>query len=196
MSRLGRIANRLRRASNESFWVEQTDQIEGDPMQAAAFPDGNKVKVTTGLVNRLTDDELAYVIGHEIAHLEGGHAARLERTHDAGLSIAKASVRAVDRALERSGVGMGRRIVGALTSAVITGAAAGLGSLKQSRDLEREADDRGQEISSSAGYDPEAAASAIAKIDGGLNDPGLIQKLTSTHPSSCERYLNLSGKSH
>jgi len=69
--------------------------------QRNAYADGHHVLVTTGLVSRLrSDDELAFVLAHEMAHNILGHAALLRAGTGAGGDAARAA-RGIVRATER-----------------------------------------------------------------------------------------------
>ena len=137
---------------------------------------GGKMALYTGLVEKLdpTDDELAQVIGHEIAHALANHTAEK-------MSIAMAS-------------SLGVMAVGIATDnrAVTTGAAAAAllaVTLPNSRTAESEADRIGIELAAKAGYDPRAAVTLwqkMAKVGGGAP-----LEFLSTHPSAGTRQERL-----
>ena len=138
---------------------------------------GGKMALYTGLVNKIkpTDDELAQVLGHEIAHALAKHSAEK-------MSVAMASsigVVAVGIAADRKGL--------ALTGAAL---AAALAVQKpNSRAAESEADQIGIELAAKAGYDPRAAITLwqkMAKV-GGKGPPEFL----STHPSPANREKKL-----
>jgi predicted Zn-dependent protease len=188
LKRVRDISNRLiahtsvfRADAKEWKWevnVEQNDQVN-----AYCMP-GGKIMVFTGLIDKLkaTDDELAAVIGHEIAHALREHGR--ER-----MSIASA---------QQMGL-MGLAIL-AGTSKSKNAAAAGvqaaaLGSnlffaLPNNREQEREADRMGLELSARAGFNPGAAISLWQKMgaQGGAKPPEFL----STHPSNESRIASLS----
>lgn len=157
--------------------------FESDQLNAFALP-GGKVGVYTGLINLAqSDDEIACVIGHEIAHVSSRHGA--ERTSQniavAGLGIAAAV------AMEVKDVDPGKR------NAVL--AAYGIGStvgvlLPFSRTHETEADSIGLRFAAGAGYDPRAAVTFWQKM-AAKNSGGQPWKWLSTHPPSNERIENL-----
>jgi predicted Zn-dependent protease len=138
---------------------------------------GGKMALYTGLVQKLeaTDDELAQVLGHEIAHALAKHSAEK-------MSVAMASsvgVVAVGVVAENKGL--------ALTGAAL---AAALAIQKpNSRAAESEADEIGIELASKAGYDPRAAITLwqkMAKV-GGKGPPEFL----STHPAPENREKKL-----
>ncbi len=139
---------------------------------------GGRMALYTGLVQKVqpSDDELAQVIGHEIAHALANHTAEK-------MSVAMASsigVLAVAIATDRRGAG------------VTAAAAAALAvTLPNSRTAETEADRIGIELAAKAGYDPRAAATLWHKMGeaGGSAPPQFL----STHPSSENRAQRLTG---
>ncbi len=138
---------------------------------------GGKMALYTGLVNKIkpTDDELAQVLGHEIAHALAKHSAEK-------MSIAMASsigVVAVGIAADRKGL--------ALTGAALAAALAV--QRPNSRAAESEADQIGIELAAKAGYDPRAAITLWQKMAqvGGKGPPEFL----STHPSPANREKKL-----
>ena len=70
--------------------------------QRNAFADGRHVFLTTGLLRRLSnDDELAFVIGHELAHNILGHATILRAAKASGQPGRKQLVRQTERDADR-----------------------------------------------------------------------------------------------
>ncbi|CAB1056555.1 Zn-dependent protease with chaperone function PA4632 [Olavius sp. associated proteobacterium Delta 1] len=138
---------------------------------------GGKMALYTGLVNKIkpTDDELAQVLGHEIAHALAKHSAEK-------MSVAMASsigVVAVGVAADRKGL--------ALTGAALAAALAV--QRPNSRAAESEADQIGIELAAKAGYDPRAAITLWQKMAqvGGKGPPEFL----STHPSPANREKKL-----
>ena len=157
--------------------VEQNDQVN-----AYCMP-GGKIMVFTGLIDKLkaTDDELAAVIGHEIAHALREHGR--ER-----MSIASAQQMGLAGLAVLAGTSKSQ------TAAAVGVQAAALGSslffaLPNSREQEREADRIGLELSARAGFNPNAAVSLWQKMgqQGGSAPPEFL----STHPSNQARINDL-----
>jgi predicted Zn-dependent protease len=157
--------------------VEQNDQVN-----AYCMP-GGKIMVYTGLIEKLkaTDDELAAVIGHEIAHALREHGR--ER-----MSIAYAQQMGLAGLAVLAGTSKSQN------AAAIGVQAAALGttlffSLPNSRLQEQEADRMGLELSARAGYNPNAAVSLWQKMSqqGGSAPPEFL----STHPSNQTRINEL-----
>lgn len=137
---------------------------------------GGRMALYSGLVEQLdpSDDELAQVMGHEIAHALANHTAEK-------MSVAMAS------SLGVLAVG-----VAADNSAAMAGAAAAAAvavTLPNSRTAESEADRIGIEIAARAGYDPDAAVTLWQKMNG-LSKGGVPQFL-STHPNPENRQRTL-----
>ncbi len=158
-----------------------TDDVEPN---AFALP-GGYVYVTRGLVTLLnSEDELAGVLGHEMAHVLERHAARR-----AGAATPFALL-----------FGIPAGILGAVSPA-LGGIVGGTGELASgmvlasySRDQERDADQRGIALAAGAGWDPAGLASflhtlereeALAGHD--PNRPGFF----ATHPATPERVGNV-----
>ena len=138
---------------------------------------GGKIAVYSGLIEKLkiTDDELAAVMGHEIAHALREHSrerASQQAVADVGISIL-ATV-----------AGLGQ-----LGQQGMEYAYQGLLGLPNSREHETEADRMGVELAARAGYDPRAAITLWQKMGevGGKEPP----KFMSTHPPRADRVKDL-----
>lgn len=172
------IAQALRYRPETKSWDWRVKIID-DPKTVNAFcMAGGKMAIYTGLIEQLdaTDDELAQVMGHEIAHALSAHTA--ER-----MSIALATtVAATSFALTQDDPGV------ALAGASLAAALAI--RLPNSRESESEADVIGIELAARAGYDPHAAVSLwkkMAKASG--NDSSF--DFFSTHPAPSKRMEKL-----
>lgn len=159
--------------------------VQSNPEVNAYCMPGGKIMVYTGLIEKLnaTDDELGAVIGHEIGHAlreHGRERMSIAYAQQAGLMglaiLAGATVK--DKNLANGGVQM---------AAVVSNLAI---TLPNSREQEREADRIGLELSSRAGYNPNAAISLWKKMSaqGGQKPPQFL----STHPSDDARIADLS----
>jgi predicted Zn-dependent protease len=158
-------------------WQWQVNVLTSNEVNAWCMP-GGKIAVYSGLIEQLkiTDDELAAVMGHEIAHALREHAR--ER-------IGRQQATAVGTA------------VGATVLEYFTGVRLGqLGDtfaqamfvLPNSRENEQEADRIGVELAARAGYDPRAAVSLWQKMASGGGQP---PQWLSTHPSHETRIRDL-----
>lgn len=142
---------------------------------------GGKMAIYTGLIQQLeaTDDEIAQVMGHEIAHALLKHTAeRMSRAMAMQLGL---GVFAVTQRDSRYG---GLALQGAALAAVVAL------ELPNSRQAESEADRVGVELAAKAGYDPRAAVTLWQKMArvGGSRGPEFL----STHPSPDRRMEDLS----
>lgn len=165
---VNRIGQRLVPYNNRSQLPYTFQVVDSNDVNAFATM-GGFVYVTTGLMKTATNEaELAGVIGHEIGHIEGKHLIKqISRS-----ALQQGVLTAAGGRIERSQV---LRL--GLDLAV---------NLPNSREDERDADDRGLRIMGSAGYAQSAMASFMRKLQSGNN----LQFL-STHPSSSSRVQDL-----
>ena len=157
-------------------WQWEVNVLDSPEVNAWCMP-GGKIAVYTGLIEKLniTDDELAAVMGHEIAHALREHSR--------------------ERASEQAIAGLGISVVAAVAGIGQLGqkgmeyAYQGLLGLPNSRQHETEADRIGVELAARAGYDPRAAITLWQKMGkaGGSEPP----KFLSTHPPRTERVKDL-----
>jgi predicted Zn-dependent protease len=137
---------------------------------------GGRMAIYTGLIDQIqpSDDEIAQVMGHEIAHALANHTAEK-------MSVAMASslgVIAVGIASDNSGAAMAGASAAALLAV----------TMPNSRTAETEADRIGIELAARAGYDPAAAPTLWQKM-GALG--GSPPQFLSTHPSPENRQKRL-----
>jgi predicted Zn-dependent protease len=150
-------------------WKWEVNLIGSSQINAFCMP-GGKIAFYTGILTqlKLTDDEVAMVMGHEIAHALREHAREqagkntLTRLGAVGLSIATG---------------------GKYDGLVSTGA--NLLSLSYSRSDEVDADLVGLDIAARAGYDPRAGISLWKKMSAA--NKGAPPQWMSTHPSGPSR---------
>jgi predicted Zn-dependent protease len=138
---------------------------------------GGKIAFYTGLLERLklNDDEIAAVMGHEIAHALREHArerASQAMAQSIGVAVVAAAVRAPGVATD-------------LTQLVLDVTF----NLPNSRTDEIEADRIGVELAARSGYDPRAAVTLWEKMQkmGGGQAPEFL----STHPAHEHRIADL-----
>lgn len=157
-------------------WAWETNVVSSNEVNAWCMP-GGKIAVYSGLIEqlRVTDDELAAVMGHEMAHALREHAR--------------------ERASEQAVAGLGISILSAAVGAGDVGqqgmqyAYMGLLGLPNSRSHETEADRIGIELAARAGYNPRAAVSLWQKM--GQVGGGEPPKFLSTHPQREDRLRDL-----
>ena len=157
-------------------WAWEVHVIQENQLNAWAMP-GGKMAVYSGLIERLklTDDELAAIMGHEIAHSLREHA-RERVSRDMATSV---------------GVGIAGALLGLGDVAQsLAGAVANVTfNLPHSRAHETEADRIGVELAARAGYDPHAAVTLWQKM--GQASGGGGPEFLSTHPSPENRLADL-----
>ena len=179
-----RVGKRIAESVGSRMANTQWEFVVFDSAQVNAFAlPGGKVGVYTGLLKLVSsDDELAIVMGHEIAHVTSHHGG--ERTSQ-NLAVAGIGVLLA--------VGMNQQEVSPAKRNQIL-VAYGLGTtvgvlLPVSRTHESEADRIGLEFAAGAGYDPRAAATFWRKMSakGGTKPPEFL----STHPSDETRIAAL-----
>ena len=160
-------------------WKWEENVLTSKDINAWCMP-GGKIAVYTALLERLnlTDDELAAVMGHEIAHALREHAR--ERM---GRQLATQTATAVGSiALEIfTGVHLDPELTGTVSQAVFV--------LPNSRENEQEADIIGVELAARAGYDPRAALTLWQKM--AQASSGGPPEWLSTHPSNETRIREL-----
>lgn len=157
-------------------WPWEVNVISVPEANAWAMP-GGKMAVYSGLIEKLgpTDDQLAAVIGHEIAHVLREHH-RERASEVVTQNVALGVVGAV------TGVSPGTLDLAQLALQVTL-------QLPHSRAQETEADRVGIELSARAGYDPRAAVTLWQKMS--QQAQGAPPEFLSTHPSSGTRIEDL-----
>ena len=164
-------------------WNWEINVIDSELINAFCMP-GGKIVVYSGLINKLdaTDDELAAVIGHEIAHALREHgrermsSALVQQVGILGFAIFLSN---------QDGSFLSKQ-------AILQGVALGTTlffALPNSREQEREADDMGLELTALAGYNPMAAVSLWRKMD--AQSDSQPPEFLSTHPSNENRIEDL-----
>lgn len=153
--------------------------VDFQEVNAAATPSG--IFVTYGLIQfAKSDDEIAAVLGHELAHIVRGHVAKAS-----GVRIISAlAALAIGIAAENASPGAGDAVmrgVGGITD---------IFNASYSRDLEREADYFGTKYVYMAGFNVETCATFEERF--AIEIPrSMIRNYLSTHPSSPERMLRI-----
>lgn len=157
-------------------WKWQVNLIGSNQVNAFCMP-GGKIAFYSGILTQLqlTDDEVAMVMGHEIAHALREHAR--ERM---GKATATNSVATIGSTLASVFLGINPQITD-----LVAKQGANLLTLKFSRDDETEADLVGMELAARAGYDPRAGVTLWRKM--AIASKGAPPQWLSTHPSGNTR---------
>jgi predicted Zn-dependent protease len=152
-------------------WKWEVNLIGSKQINAFCMP-GGKIAFYTGILDtlQLTDDEVAVVMGHEIAHALREHARA---------RIAKAQLTNIGAAVLGAVIGGGE----------LFRQGGNLLTLKFSRNDESEADLIGLDLAARAGYDPRAGISLWKKMATASNGNGLAW--LSTHPAGDDRIADI-----
>jgi len=165
----------LKATSRASRWKWEINLIGSQQVNAFCMP-GGKIAVFYGLLDKLqaSDEEVAMVMGHEIAHALREHAR--ERM---GKSAATTGLIELGAAL--FGLGSGGRYLANLGGQLLT--------MRFGRDDELEADKVGLELAARAGYDPAAGITLWQKM--GQSSGGAPPEWLSTHPAGETRIRDI-----
>jgi predicted Zn-dependent protease len=157
-------------------WNWEVNVIRSEQINAWVMP-GGKIALYSGIVERLglNDDEIAAIMGHEVAHALREHAR--ERASEQQLANLGIAVGAAVLGLGRAGTDLA-----GMAYQVSVG-------MPNSRAHEVEADRIGVELAARAGYDPRAAVTLWQKMQaqGAARQPQWL----STHPSTANRLKDL-----
>ena len=161
-------------------WKWEVNLIGSNQINAFCMP-GGKIVFYTGILNtlQLSDDEVAMVMGHEIAHALREHAR--ERM---GKSTVTAGAARLGGALLSGWLGIDPRLTDTVAQQ-----GANLLTLKFGREDESEADMVGMELAARAGFDPRAGVTLWQKM--GAANKGAPPQWLSTHPSGSTRIAEI-----
>ena len=158
-------------------WKWEVNLIGSKQINAWCMP-GGKIAFYTGILDQLqlNDDEVAMIMGHEMAHALREHSReRLAKSKATGMGLSVAS--------QLLGLGQMGDFAANLGTQLLT--------LKYGRDDETEADLVGLEIAARGGFKPEASVQLwkkmLAATGGGKGQPSFL----STHPSGNNRIQEL-----
>ncbi|QNM96551.1 M48 family metallopeptidase [Chitinimonas koreensis] len=152
--------------------------VEDSPELNAYCAPGGKIMFYTGIIDKLklSDDEIAAIMGHEMAHALREHGReRMSKVYaqQMGAQLVSAFTRGrYDQYLSLGLDGFNLAL-----------------NLPNSRDNESEADAMGIELAARGGYDPRAAISLWQKMSAASQ--GQPPQFLSTHPSNQTRITDL-----
>jgi len=182
VKRVRRIANRIipqtavyrKDAPN---WAWEVNVIKSEQLNAWCMP-GGKIAFYTGIIEKLklTDAEIAAIMGHEIAHAlreHGRERASHQTLTQVGLSALSIFTGVQGPTLDATALALQVTL-----------------TLPNSRTHEVEADRMGVELAARAGYNPYAAVSVWQKM-AAESKGGRPPELLSTHPSHSNRIKDL-----
>lgn len=151
-------------------------------VNAFACGDGS-IRIFSALMDLMTDDEVAAVVGHEIGHVV--HTDVKDAMKNAYLTSAALNAAGATGAVAEK-----------LTDSQIGALAESFLNARFSRKQETEADDYAFDFCIKKGFDPYGMANALdklVKLSGGEN-ASVVQKMFSSHPDSAERAARLKEK--
>lgn len=165
--RLAKLTDKYKRYDglNLNFKVYMSDQVN-----ANASADGS-VRVYSALMDLMDDNELQFVIGHEIGHVKNGHTAKAMRT-----ALAMSGV--------RKGAAASGSTVGAIASSQMGGLLEAVLNAQFSQSQETESDDYGLSFLRKAGAKLGGAESALRKL---AQLSGGKHSILSSHPDPAQR---------
>ena len=153
-------------------------------INAFATADGS-IRVFSGLMDRMSDEELMAIIGHEMGHI---------RNSDTLHAMRKAYLTSA----ARNALGAAGGVLGSLSASQWGSIAEKLAESHFSKSQEYAADDFSFGFLQRNGYDPIAMADALEKIhrlaEQAGNRPDAILQLFSTHPDSLDRAARIRAK--
>ena len=157
-------------------WRWEVNLLASKDINAFCMP-GGKIAFYTGILDqlKLTDDEAAMIMGHEMAHALREHArARIAKSQGTSTLLSLGS--------QLLGLGQLGDVAANVGTQLLT--------LRFSRDDETDADLVGLELAARGGYNPQASVSLwqkMAQASGGAGGPSFL----STHPSGPQRIQEL-----
>ncbi len=165
----------LKSTPRAARWNWEVNLLGSPQINAFCMP-GGKIAFYYGILEklRLNDDEVAMVMGHEIAHALREHAR--ERV---GKTTATRGAIEIGSALLGLGT-LGRTVAGGVGNLL---------TLKFGRDDESEADKIGLDLSARAGYNPHAGISLWEKM--AAANKGAPPQWLSTHPTGNTRIKDI-----
>ena len=171
--RLNRIMSKFHNISNlnVNYKVYQSNTVN-----AFASGDGS-IRVYSGLMDKMTDDELFAVIGHELGHLKNKDVRDAYRT--AYLIVAA-----------RYGIAAVNTTAGAISTGFLGDLGQELAQNAYSRKQEYEADEASFQFCITNGVDPFAmykALNVLVGLNGNSSTQGAVAQMFSTHPDSAKR---------
>ncbi|RLA93509.1 MAG: hypothetical protein DRG25_04400 [Deltaproteobacteria bacterium] len=173
-----KVGENIGRNSDRPNLIYRIEIIDSPDFNAFALP-GGFVYVNRGLLERLNSvDELASVLGHEIAHVAARHsAAQLSKAQLINIGLLGAMI-TTKGAIQEYG-----QLINIGTALAFN---------KFSRDDEREADYFGTRYMTRAGYNPKASIKVMNQIQKlHEREPTLLETWFMTHPPTRERLINL-----
>ncbi len=151
-------------------------------INAFAMADGT-VRVYSGLLDVMSDDEVRFILGHEIGHAKLGHIKRATQTAYGASAARKAAAAS------------GNQVVSALSASELGAVGESLLNAQFSQSQEYDADSYGIEFLKRHHYNLSAAVTAMQVIENSVKgSDGTIKSWFSSHPTSADRVAKLKAK--
>jgi Zn-dependent protease with chaperone function len=151
----------------EIDWALAYRSTPSASINAFALP-GGQIVLLDGLVNKMSDDEVVSVVGHELGHVAHRHV--------------------MDRLVRQAGLYQVAGVMVGDFSSMLAVALAGLQGLRFSRDYERDADAFALQVLRDEGLSPRSMADALRVLQSANGPKGsLVPEYLSTHPATAER---------
>ncbi|MBU1112250.1 MAG: M48 family metalloprotease [Candidatus Omnitrophica bacterium] len=171
------IGNKVAAVSHRNNLTYHFYIIDAPEVNALAIPGGH-IFVYRGLLDKVSQQELAFVLAHEIGHVSARHSLK---QLGASLSVSVLAATLL-RTPEQT---QAKQMVDQLY---------GLISLGYSRKDELEADSLAFQYVNSAGYQPRAALTLFKKLEAENNNRGQVPFYLSSHPDPEARIKNIEDK--
>jgi putative metalloprotease len=170
----GQRLHRLVGATQSSDGIDYNFKVYiSSTVNAFAMADGT-IRIYSGLMDMFNDQELLFVVGHEMGHVKEKHIKKKIRMAYAGRAI-------------RKGIASQENIAGDIARSGIGSLLESLVNAQFSQQEEREADDYGLDFLKKKKINPQFAVSALNK----LATLGSSHTFLSSHPAPAQRAKRL-----
>jgi putative metalloprotease len=173
----------------QSIVQQMAPSVHGQPLNykvylsptVNAWAMGNGcVRVYSGLLDKMNDDEVRGVVGHEIGHVALGHSRK-------AMQVAYAA----QAARQAAGGGLGGATVAALSQSQLGDVAETFVEAQFSQSQESAADDYSYEQLKARGLPRLGLATAFEKLAAGEGGNSLMSRMFSSHPDSAARAAHI-----
>lgn len=174
--RVERVGKRLASVSDRTNIGYEFHILDNKELNAISLP-GGIIYINKGLLDKINDEELAFIFGHEIGHIAAKHAVKsIQSSMAFQLILSVAFAAAGEKGLNT-----------ATDIAKTTSRIYNIIALGYSRQDEYLADKLGVKYAFKAGFNPYAALSALEKLKEGRGFNLKILEFFRTHPYVDER---------
>jgi predicted Zn-dependent protease len=174
--RIQRIGRQIASVSDRQDIEYEFKVLRDKELNALTLP-GGFIYINKGLADKLTDDEIAYVLAHEVGHTAAKHIAKKLQANMAYQLLLSVAFASIGSRAQESAANVARGI----------DAVYNLIGLSYSRKDEFEADRLAAKYVFKAGFNPYACLSALEKIKKSEGPNWKVLKYFRTHPYVDER---------